>query len=324
MNIKKLSRLPLVIITILLLTGGFLLLREFMWGNEPQTAADCTSVEKYDVDTQSCYYECDTDEECAAIETQIDKELNEYFDTATTKAPKNQSSSDSEASSDDRNTFIFSGGRFSPTITDKNQSKYTKAFVSIAGANFANSYLNQISFFDDSSNDSSASVVQDEQNPTKWNLEINMAFADNEQEMLMTLVHEYAHVFSLNKEQVNGDVTGACPRLSISEGCTNQGSFINEFNSQFWTALKADPDSNDFGKYYSGREDDFVSEYAATNALEDFAETFAYATLKDTSDLKGIAAQKVAFMQQDPIIKKRTSEIKASLAVDLRARKVLN
>lgn len=36
---------------------------------------DCTQYEKYDAEEQTCYYECETDAECDAIEDKIDDEL---------------------------------------------------------------------------------------------------------------------------------------------------------------------------------------------------------------------------------------------------------
>jgi hypothetical protein len=293
--------------------------------SDVQTAADCTSVEQFDETTNECYYECDTDAECAAIEQRIDAELNQLFENTTTKAsnhtkPDTQQVQSLEASS---GTYTYSDGDFTPTGMSQDEKKYASIFLTIATKEFANLYLQQITFFNDPNDDVSASVAQNEDNPIKWNLEINMAFSDDENEMIMTLVHEYAHIFSLNTKQVDGTVSGSCPALQIAEGCAKPTGLINSFQTEFWQGLGASPENEEFGAFYQGRESDFVSEYAGTNVIEDFAETFSYATLKDTSQYRDGAASKISWMGRNAETNTRIQEIKRALAGNLRARKII-
>jgi len=127
------------------------------------------------------------------------------------------------------------------------------------------------------------------------------------------LIHENAHIFSLGASQSDNDIIpyaelcddnwecddekirqittqkeAACaPNFYDSvAGCLNEDSYLNKFYQKFWADIYRE-------RYYGGKEimstydfhqkyyDHFVSNYAATNPAEDFAETFTTFVLWD-------------------------------------------
>ncbi len=44
-----------------------------------QRPEECSSYEKYDSDSQTCYFECMNESECLDIQQSIDKELSELY-----------------------------------------------------------------------------------------------------------------------------------------------------------------------------------------------------------------------------------------------------
>lgn len=215
-------------------------------------------------------------------------------------------------------SYAVNDGEISPAIENAAGRRAVEYFEAIAGDNF-DEYINEIILMSDESTDEEASVITSDTDPVKWVLRINLAFSGKEEakkDMIYNLVHEYAHIFSLNDTQVDGFIEGACPALEISEGCANPGSYIDDFENAFWLDLNADPNSEEFGGYYEDHEDDFVSEYAATNVIEDFAETFAHYTLKKSNKdgwSDSLAVGKIFFMADNPEIKAEVNRIKKAV-----------
>ena len=122
------------------------------------------------------------------------------------------------------------------------------------------------------------------------------------EELLSTIVHEYAHILSLNDTQVSYDprqqeahsnkglsadayeaITVAAERRCLDsdgiydgDACYAPGSFLFEFYMTFWDGYGDDAfNLASRGKIYDRHEADFVNDYAASSPSEDFAETFA-------------------------------------------------
>ena len=153
--------------------------------------------------------------------------------------------------------------------------------------------------------DTMAYVSRDIDDPTQWMLVANAAYADDSDTLLQTLIHEYAHVLSLNVDQVP-EASGSCETLELSEGCALPTSFIDEFQVEFWDAYGENapgPDNDDADvayAFYETHEEDFVSDYAATNVTEDFAESFAAFVLEAEPDSDSPLAEKLDFFWNVP------------------------
>ncbi|MBP1991601.1 hypothetical protein [Paenibacillus eucommiae] len=136
--------------------------------------------------------------------------------------------------------------------------------------------------------DTLAYVQQDENDLETWSLGINVEPTTSPNETVGTLIHEFGHLLMLNADQVNPYVEESeCPTYYWEDGCGNEDSYIYAFQTDFW------PDSE-----YDYDEDMFVSEYAATNFVEDIAESWMCFVLSDKPKGTKVADQKVLFFYQ--------------------------
>lgn len=152
----------------------------------------------------------------------------------------------------------------------------------------------------DAEDSSTMAYVLQSEDPTLWTLAANLAFASEDDLLISTLVHEYAHILSLSPDQVDPDAQ-TCDTLQLDEGCALPDSAIYEFYEQFWRDYGDDApdptnaDSDVADAFYADHEDDFVSDYAATNVVEDFAETFMTFVIEDEPSGDTVAADKMRF-----------------------------
>lgn len=183
-----------------------------------------------------------------------------------------------------------------------------------------------------------AAVEQAPNDPAKWMIEVDQTDLQNKKELVFTLVHEYAHLLTLNAEQVPPDLAifknpddqnlydkkvAACPAYFPSEGCSKPNSYINTFYDRFWVniasewrkidALSTASDQNPYYDklytFYQAHQDQFVDDYAATNTSEDMAETFAYFVLAPKPTGDSIRDQKILFFYDHPELNQLRSQI---------------
>lgn len=133
------------------------------------------------------------------------------------------------------------------------------------------------------------------------------AFIDRDpearKEYLATLVHEFGHVLSLAPSQMAAE--GEEGGLVLAEGRLAKDSYLNRFYERFWAAAYpgrgADTSSDEEGEaLYDRAPSSFVSPYAATGPLEDFAESFASFVLDPKPRGSSIKARKVLFFYAGP------------------------
>jgi len=183
--------------------------------------------------------------------------------------------------------------------------------------------------YDDPDDTSMASVMRAD-DPSRWNADVNTAWIDDEAELEHTMVHEFGHILTLSTDQVP-PVDGTCPTVELSEGCPEPTSLLAGFQSRFWapygSTVPADDGSDDDEVAAFFREhgsfDSFVSEYAATNMVEDVAESWAEYVLSDTpgytlSDATGTseASQKTRFFDAYPEFAAERARIRTALGAD--------
>ncbi len=187
-------------------------------------------------------------------------------------------------------------------------------------------FLTAFSIITDGNGNVLAAVAQSADDAEEWVLEIDILDSSNKQVLTVTLLHEFAHLLTLNSTQVppsravfdnpNSDSVyqselAACPYYFPGEGCSNPDSYINRFFDRFWFDLYAewqeidseeDEDTyydllDDFHNIY---EDQFLTEYAATSPAEDIAESFSYFVLAPKPEATSIANEKILFFYEFP------------------------
>ncbi|HYF04930.1 MAG TPA: hypothetical protein VEA59_02040 [Patescibacteria group bacterium] len=140
----------------------------------------------------------------------------------------------------------------------------------------------------DGPDDSVAYVYQDQKDPRYWHLAVDYVDAlvngQLQTEILgYAFLHESGHLLSLNSDQVDF-VNAKCPRFVTAQGCSREDSYINKFYREFWLDAKGG----------------FVSEYAATNTEEDFAESYARFILEPHPTGESRADLKIKFFYNFP------------------------
>ncbi len=180
-----------------------------------------------------------------------------------------------------------------------------------------------------------ASVAQSDFDAARWVLRVDIVDAADPKELTYTLVHEYAHLLTLNPAQVppslpifnhpdNGNVydqeVAKCDTYFPGEGCSLPDSYINQFSDQFWSNIydewaQIDSISDEqeyydaLDSFYQKHQSEFVSDYAPTNPAEDIAESFSFFVLTPRPSGNTIADQKLLFFYRYPELENLRSKI---------------
>lgn len=215
-----------------------------------------------------------------------------------------------------RSYAVGDSATLSPAPTAEDDAAW-ETFVKIATPETASELLTSYTVFDDPESDTHASVGQSAEDPALWTLEVNAA-GEGGLELEQTMVHEYAHLLSLNPDEVALDAP-SCTTLVLAEGCALPGSMLVSFHEQFWAAYggaapSADNADVDVAEaFYEQHEEAFVDDYAATNVVEDFAETYMVFVVEDRPDSGSAVAEKLGFFWDRPSEVERRDRIRAAL-----------
>lgn len=344
------KRVAILVVSLLLVSGGV------WWQFFRLSPEDCASLEKYDAFTGSCYYDCTSDDDCAAKAEKIEKELNDYFEGSeakivSQKTKNNQEENEAKQSQQAQpaetdgtaqkeytaeSTGSETGGKvytvtsaqeLSPQPSQRDAELW-QLFVRVASKQTISERLVSFEVFDDGNNDSAASVWQSQDNPEKWHMNVNAAFMEDKKDLIHTMVHEFGHIVTLNTTQVE-QTSGACPRFEIPEGCTKQGSYLASFEQRFWDKYGDETPAN-YGEnqdevmdFYQGKAVSFVTEYAATNPVEDLAETWAHFVLRAKPTDASEKSDKIRSLYDYPELVQTRDRIRANLGDELTRRNLL-
>ncbi len=187
----------------------------------------------------------------------------------------------------------------------------------------------QYNVFTDGVSNTLAAVDQRHDDPTKWILEIDVADLNDKDALLFTLVHEYAHLLTLDASQVIPDQQivddplnlslqeekdAACSTFFTGTGCSYADSYINAFYDRFWVDINDEWKKIDMLQYgeddilyfdglytfYRTHQDQFVDDYSTTHPDEDIAESFAYFVFSPKPTGVSIKEQKISFFYEYP------------------------
>lgn len=116
------------------------------------------------------------------------------------------------------------------------------------------------------------------------------------------------HLISLNNTQIEDDLNQYAETYTIDEGSLKKDSYLNVFYNKFWKNHRnyLDKTQRDYLSeeekqeliydFYLEHENEFVSDYAATNPVEDLAETFMYFVIEDKPKDNSIKSEKIKFL----------------------------
>ena len=183
--------------------------------------------------------------------------------------------------------------------------------------------------FTDNGGNTLAAVDQTINDPAQWIIEVDIADLENKNELLFTLIHEYAHLLTLNDSQVTIDQeiyndpfnlelleskATACPTYFTDTDCSLPNSYINAFYNRFWTNINTEwktiddlRHADNLTPYYAGlynfyltHQNQFVDDYATTHPTEDIAESFTYFVFSPKPKETSIRDQKILFFYAYP------------------------
>lgn len=174
-------------------------------------------------------------------------------------------------------------------------------------------------------------VPTDEVDNSKWIISVDIADvlkSDgklNKKELAETIIHEFAHVLTLNNEEIDFREPSENENTYVTqEGVTKEKSYLNQFYQKFWADIFDEwvkkeeiEDEEEYweatDKFYEKYKSRFVSDYAATNPGEDIAETFRIFVTDKKPQGKTIAEKKVLFLYSFPELVKMRQEIRKAL-----------
>lgn len=189
--------------------------------------------------------------------------------------------------------------------------------------------VSQYIIFTDGSEETLAAVDQTKDDLTRWIVEVDIADLENRDALLFTLIHEYAHLLTLNDSQVTSDEevyndpynldlleskAAACPYYFDGSGCSMPDSYVHAFYQRFWVDINAEWEEidalqyeDDLNPYYAGlynfyltHQDQFLDDYSTTHPTEDIAESFTYFVFSPKPENTAIKDQKVLFFYEYP------------------------
>jgi hypothetical protein len=188
----------------------------------------------------------------------------------------------------------------------------------------------ELMFIESKESGAAGYVTQTEDDLLKWQLgiAIDMAYEggfNKDGELAYTLIHEFGHVLSLNETQIDFiKPKEECTTYHIDEGCTKEDSYLYCFYKTFWTDIIEEfnqvGDSEDKAyEFYTKYENRFVTEYASTNPVEDFAECFAFFVTKTERPTgESITDKKIALFYDYPKLIEIRNYIRKNAAIKLK------
>lgn len=163
--------------------------------------------------------------------------------------------------------------------------------------------IRQYVVFTDGVDNVVAGVDQLTEDPATWALEVDIADSTDKVDLTYTLLHEYAHALTLDEDQFAGSGDGGSTYVSDGER-TREDSYLNRFYQEFWVDIYADWESageqDDMDGFYEAYSDQFLSDYAATDPVEDIAESWMYFVLAMPPGGDSTAGRKLLFFYNYP------------------------
>jgi len=194
-----------------------------------------------------------------------------------------------------RNNRLYENGKWTDN-RDTDEYRMWNVFAQIAGDSFVDAYITRYATYRIADTGVLGFVrLLDDKEPS-WGLAVNANasnFSSNKwtRDLVAVLIHEYAHVLTLNGDQVNHKKKKqtVCEGNYLSnKGCAENKSYLNAYVAEFWGKEDFSRKTPAKKKYFTEHPNEFVTEYALKNPEEDIAESFTQFILdaKPTGDIK--------------------------------------
>lgn len=180
-----------------------------------------------------------------------------------------------------------------------------------------------------------AAVQKTDKDLYSWALEVDIVDISDPRELTYTLIHESAHLLTLNYRQVtpsramldNPDDKQVyahealrCDEYFSNEGCSQADSYLNSFYNLFWVDIYDEWEKSrryyddelyyeSLNDFYHKHREMFVTDYAVINPVEDIAESFSFFILSPKPSGDTISERKILFFYDYPELMKLRDEI---------------
>ena len=167
------------------------------------------------------------------------------------------------------------------------------------------SKMNEFMIYNGEVTGSAGYVFETKNDLSTWQMGLAINFADDQRELVYTIIHEFGHILTLNNTQVDSTTgSGNCNNFFTGEGCSRDNSYINRMQKLYWADIwgefqQAQDNESAHQAFYEKYRDRFVTNYAATNPGEDIAEVFAtFVTMDSKPAGTTIAEKKILLMYE--------------------------
>ena len=200
-------------------------------------------------------------------------------------------------------------------------------FKKVAPQQYLEDYVSFLRVYYDEDDFSAAYVETDSNDVDKWGLGINLSDFNgssiaHKKNLIETLIHEFAHILTLNTDQLDFRVSERrCGTYYPGEGCMFKNSYLNQFVDDFWDQddfdnseeIEDERDADDkddiADEYFEDNADDYVTPYSTWHPAEDIAESFAFFVLKDrpTNDDREVDEKLLFFYEYPELVDMRAT-----------------
>lgn len=175
--------------------------------DRPADAAAGSRCESYEMEVEPgiCSYivDCDNAQACEAWGARMIKRMEEWFGELTYSEEWEVDEKESEKEADVIASYWVDGNEIGLTPTNEDEEYYAwlwERFAWIIPSD-QREMISGFELYDHA--DLMAYVIQDEEDYEKWTYAANQIQATYETERVMTDIHEFGHLLSLNTEQIN-------------------------------------------------------------------------------------------------------------------------
>jgi hypothetical protein len=209
-------------------------------------------------------------------------------------------------------------GTFTPKLTETDQIVWS-LISSLAPSKKVLDSVVSLEVYYDPENTEDASVSLADDNDDDWSFSLNYAAVEDFPTLVPVIIHEFSHILSLQNSQITSEledesVVESCKNYLVEEGCLNEDSILNIYFQEFWK------DSGDYQEedrtedetidFWADKKDEYVTDYATTNPVEDFAESITFYVTKPAVKAVTIKADKVNFFKDYPSIVKYRKQVR--------------
>ncbi len=292
---------------------------------------ECFEGEYFDEESSVCVFECETEQECAELEQELEDELDGLYEDNDFYHDDHDHLS-SDPSEDTEAVYEVSKGEVLTLASGEERPEHKALWRLVSAISPDELTDNYIDTFEVSNNNETdaAGYVVDVNEDGVFAIGFNLPDSDpaDGAETMLLIVHELAHILTLNNDQIPPE--SSCnydqPEPCLEASGDSDGLYEN-FVERFWSkedietsadAVNASEDGSPAeSSLYVENPESYVSEYASSQPGEDIAESFAHYVVTNSYGGNSIADQKQGFFDDFEIAEDYKQQMRQGLKSQL-------